>query len=270
MGKTEQSEVTEAIKKRDKLIKEINNNYKCESIKERISELSINDYLFENSERSLWEEELYNYILESISSDKELPISDKSIEELIDILRNKLDLQVEYLSAITNFSLHNQNKRIIRLLLSRITSYIEEQCGMPSSYENYINDDLRNPYQVEHIWANSFDEHVDEFHHITDFQDFRNKIGDLILLPKNFNQSFGADPFEKKVIHYFGQNMLAKTLNYNCYSNNPGFLRYLNMSGLPFKPYEKFKKDDIIERQELYRLLCEDIWNKDSFNRYIN
>jgi len=42
---------------------------------------------------------------------------------------------------------------------------------------------------------------------------------------------------------------------------NPSFLKFIKESGLPFKPHEKFKKKDLDTRQELYRQICDYIWN---------
>ncbi|MBK7760321.1 MAG: DUF1524 domain-containing protein, partial [Deltaproteobacteria bacterium] len=46
-------------------------------------------------------------------------------------------------------------------------------------------------YEVEHIWANRPERHSDEFPQSSDFQDVRNHIGGLLLLPKSFNASYG-------------------------------------------------------------------------------
>ena len=36
--------------------------------------------------------------------------------------------------------------------------------------------------------------------------------------------------------HYNAQNLLARSLNPQCYENNPGFRQFLLSTGLPFKP----------------------------------
>ena len=102
-----------------------------------------------------------------------------------------------------------------------------------------------------------------EFSHPSDFAEHRNRIGDLLLLPKSFNASYGDLPYEKKLVHYDSQNLLARSLNANAYDRNPGFVRFISASGLPFKSYPEFRKADVEERQELYRLLAESIWNPD-------
>jgi hypothetical protein len=68
-----------------------------------------------------------------------------------------------------------------------------------------------------------------------------------------------------KVKAYFGQNLLALSLNNLCYQNNPAFIQFIQNSGLQFKPYEHFNKTDLDERQELYRQICKQIWSTDRF-----
>ena len=52
--------------------------------------------------------------------------------------------------------------------------------------------------EVEHIWSNHFEQHTDEFDNESDFQTARNSIGDLLVLPKSFNASYGYEFGEYK------------------------------------------------------------------------
>jgi hypothetical protein len=47
-----------------------------------------------------------------------------------------------------------------------------------------------------------------------------------------------------------------------CY-NHTRFMQFKERSGLPFKPYEHFKKADLNERSALYRQIAKCIWNPD-------
>lgn len=188
-------------------------------------------------------------------------IRDKNVQELAQLLKNKVRQFEENLDGMKGLELHSQNKRFIHFLLARITRYIEEKCGVTSNFEDYMNPELKKPFEVEHIWSDKFEEHKDEFDQRDEWETFRNRIGALILLPRGFNQSYGDLPYEKKLPYYFGQNLLAKTLNAQCYEKNPSFLSFQNDSNLPFKPYQQFKKKDIIERQALYKKICEQIYD---------
>jgi uncharacterized protein with ParB-like and HNH nuclease domain len=189
-------------------------------------------------------------------------IRHKNPIEISDILVGKIKNDTEpFESGENSFALHGQNGRRIHLLLARMTDYIEQKSGMPSHYLEYITGTGTKRYEVEHIWADHYERHTDEFSHPADFQNIRNRIGDLLLLQKSFNQSYGDLPYEDKLPHYHGQNLLAKSLHPRCYDHNPGFLRFVQESGLPFEPHEQFKKADIEKRQNLYKMIAEQIWD---------
>jgi len=189
-------------------------------------------------------------------------IRNKNVNELAHILKQKVEQIDEKLDSVKNLRMHGQNKRFIKFLLARITNHIEEKSGTTNGFKKYIS----KPFQIEHIWADKFEDHRDEFEQRDEFENYRNKIGALLLLPEEFNQSYGALPYEQKLPQYFGQNLLAKTLTPQCYEHNPRFIRYKEDSGLPFKPHERFKKKDIDERQELYQKILEEIYNLKVFD----
>jgi len=135
--------------------------------------------------------------------------------------------------------------------------------------EDYVVESNAKRFEIEHIWSNRFEDHKDEFNQKTDFENYRNMIGALILVPNGFNQSYGADQFEQKLSHYYGQNLLAKSLSSQCYEKNPDFLKFIKDFNLPFKPYTQFRKQDIEERQELYQRICEEIWNTKGIDKIV-
>ncbi len=85
----------------------------------------------------------------------------------------------------------------------------------------------------------------------------------MLLLPKQFNGSYNDDTYEKKLPHYFKENLLAASLNALSYQKNPGFLTFIKESGLPFKAYGHFKAADLVERGDLYRDIAKRVWNPD-------
>src|SRR5439155_11010565 len=112
-------------------------------------------------------------------------------------------------------------------------------------------------------WANHPERHTDEFAHPSDFQEYRSRIGDLLLLPKSFNASYGDLGYAQKREHYVGQNLLTRSLHERAYDHNPGFLHFVEESGLPFRAHTEFKKADLDARQGLYQRLAERIWSPD-------
>lgn len=194
-------------------------------------------------------------------------IRDKSVSELADILTKRIDETEETFRSNPDFSMNQQNRRYIHRLLARITCYIEEQSGIVSSYENYISREIKKPFEIEHIWADKLDYHKDEFDNKYEFDEYRNRIGGLLLLPRGFNQSYGDLPYKKKLPHYFGQNLLAKSLHPKCYQRNPNFKNYVHQSALPFEPHIEFKKKDLDKRRDLYSRICEKIWDPERFEK---
>ncbi len=188
-------------------------------------------------------------------------IRGKPPKELAATLRRRLDDQEETFDTDYPYYLHQQNRRYIHHLLARITDYIERGSGAPGRYEEYVTKSGKNRYEVEHIWSDHPEWHEDEFNHPHEFSEYRNRIGGLLLLPKSFNASYGDLPYEDKLEHYYSQNILAQTLYPKCYSHSPGFLRFKELSGLPFQAHKEFKKADLDARQKLYREIAKKIWN---------
>jgi len=190
-----------------------------------------------------------------------LKIRGQPVHELARILTERLAAEEETFASNERFRLHGMNGKQIHRLLARMTDYVETQSGQASRYAEYIQRRGKNGYEVEHIWANHPERHEDEFGHPTDFAEYRNRIGGLLLLPKSFNASYGDESYDKKREHYFGQNLLAQSLHEKAYDHNPGFRRFREASGLPFRAHAEFRKADMDARQDLYRQLAEQIWN---------
>ncbi len=199
-----------------------------------------------------------------------LKIRGKSATELARILTERLEAEDETFTSNERFSLHGQNRPQIHLLLARIIGFMETNSGRQSHYAEYIQRRDKNGYEVEHIWADKPERHRDEFGHPTDFSEYRNRIGGLLLLPKSFNASYGDMPYGKKYEHYYGQNLLARSLHEKAYEHDPGFLRFIDRTGLPFQPHPEFKKAALDARQDLYRKLAEQIWKPENLRREVD
>lgn len=193
-------------------------------------------------------------------------ISQSSMESHIYTLCKQIrDMDIETLTATLNNNpidlpsldnaptLNQQNKQKIKVLLALITEIVAKE----SKCADYM---LNKPdIEVEHIWADHYEQHTDEFSDKNTFAAARNNIGDLLVLPKSFNASYNDSPYNVKVEQYFEQNILAQSLNQRKYVNNPDFLRFVHNSGLPFKAYIDFKHNSINERAELYKQIL--LWN---------
>lgn len=184
-------------------------------------------------------------------------------------LHDFLTKEGENFASNDRLRMHQQNRYPLHRILARLTDYVETRSGQPSHYVNYVSEG-KTRFEVEHIWADHPERHTDEFSHAADFAEHRNRIGGLLLLPKSFNASYGDLTYEKKLPHYNTQNLLARSLYPQCYEHNPGFLRFVQESGLQFKSYPQFKKADLDERGVLYRLLAEQIWDPGDLLREVS
>lgn len=188
-------------------------------------------------------------------------IRHQPLEDLRALLSQKLEIMPESFEAMTEFRLHGQNRRFVKFLLSRMTAWVEQQAGMGSNFLTYYAPEQGRPFEVEHIWADKFSRHQDEFTQESEFEIYRNRIGDLILLPRGSNQSYADKSYEEKQQHYIKENLLAKSLCELTYRNNPNFIQFIKKSCLPFRAHTTFKKADLEERQYLYQKICEKIWD---------
>ena len=196
-------------------------------------------------------------------------IRNKDAKSLANMLMSRLSEEQDFADN-DRFHLHGNNRFKVHQLLARMTDYVETLSDRHSRYDEYMCRGGRKGYEVEHIWAaNRFTHYSDEFAHSTDFAEYRNRIGCLLLLPKHFNASYGALPYEEKRRHYLKQNLLAQSLHEDAYERDPGFMRFMRNSGLEFIPHPRFRKQDLEKRQLLYTKIAEQIWSPERLAREV-
>ncbi len=217
--------------------------------------------------RMVNQKKLGDYTLEETLFGPMKAMRDMDVQGLQKFLGDYLSSMEETFDGMTEggdgpFRLTQKNKKHVSYLLARMTAWIEEQSQINTDFLTYTDGPGRS-FEIEHIWANNYERHTQEFPSAADFQDHRNYFAGLVLLPRGTNQSYGDMSYEEKVEHYPKENLLAASLHPKTYENNPNFTNFVNRSGLPFKPHTRFKRADLLERQELYRQICEQIWNPD-------
>jgi hypothetical protein len=191
-------------------------------------------------------------------------IRDLDVEELSEVLGSRVAEMDDTFDAVANLRLHQRNSNQIKYLLARMTAWLDRRCGGTLTFAELVSRDRRHPFEIEHIWANHPERHP-EIPNEQAFADERNRFGGLLLLPKDFNASYGDKPYSEKLAHYYGQNVLARSLHRRCYQNNPTFLRLVNEGSIPFEPIEEFTVDSFTQRQTLYQRLCEVVWEPAGF-----
>ena len=186
-----------------------------------------------------------------------------SLDALRDKLITRLTNEQKELSLDDQPYLNNWNAKSLHRQLARFTHWLEEQSGQPGRYLEYIVRSGKNAYEIEHLWANHFERHTDEFAHAQEFSAHRNRVGGLVLLPKKINASLNDKAYIDKLEHYQSENLLARSLHPMCYVHNPGFLKLKAETGLPFEPFTEFKKANFDERFSLYKGIAELLWSAD-------
>ena len=178
---------------------------------------------------------------------------------MVGILKERTE-DLDIAAGMNDLRLHGQNGPFVKYFLCRITSYIEEQSGMGNNFKKYMLNPGGKPFEIEHIWSDHFERHTGEFQHPEEFIRFRNKIGDLVLLPNGTNQSFSDMSEDEKITHYIKENLLAGSLCPELYSRNPNFTNFVNDHSLQFKTYAHFDKASIEDRCALYAQITKLIW----------
>ena len=157
------------------------------------------------------------------------------------------------------FSLR-MNRSFVYYFLSRITSFIEYKSENLGRLENnYLSYEV--DIDVEHIIPDKYNLYIEEFENENDFNDFRNRVGGLLLLPSSFNRSYGALDYSSKREYYRSNNMLAQSLHEKAYERGVGLQKVITKYDFPFEPHSIFGKDEIMKRQELYKEIARVIWD---------
>jgi hypothetical protein len=205
-------------------------------------------------------------------------IRGKSLPDLINTLRTKLDQDEADVSfegsasrgrhGISELGLNQFSRRYIYHLLARLTAYTESNSGKPDLFDRYVDRTVKNPSDIEHIWADNYERYADECPTRQDFDDWRNHIGGLLLLPADVNRSYQDKPFDEKAPHYAKQNLYAASLTETAYQHQPQFKSFVDNSGLPFRAYTNFGKAEQQERRKLVLALANKVWSPERLEEY--
>lgn len=191
----------------------------------------------------------------------------KPLNELVNLLDQRLaNDDVSFTSGrgrtgIIGLGLNKRNRRYIYHLLARLTAYTEVGAGKPDLFDKYVDRQQSNPCDIEHIYPNNYSQYKDRFESEQVFQNWRNGIGGLLLLPADVNRSYQDKPFEQKALHYASQNLYAASLTFSAYQHQPQFKAFYQEKNLSFKPYARFGKDEQLERNKLILKLVGCVWS---------
>jgi uncharacterized protein with ParB-like and HNH nuclease domain len=202
-------------------------------------------------------------------------IRDQRLPDLIDTLQKKLaeddatfeGSRVRGRHGIADLGLNQFSRRYIYHLLARLTAYVDLAAGRADGFPTYVDRSGPNPLDIEHIWASNSGL-VEEFPDTKSFDEARNNIGGLLLLPADVNRSYQAKTYEEKVGQYARQNYYAASLHPSAYQHQPQFTSFIACERLPFKPYTHFGKAEQKERNALVLELANRIWSPASLDSF--
>ncbi len=193
----------------------------------------------------------------------------KPLSEVIAILKQRLlDDEVSFegspakgRTGLDGLGLNQFSRRYIYHLLARVTEFTERGAGRTETFDKLVNRDVKNPFDVEHIWANNYAAVQAHFATPQEFDEWRNHVASLLLLPADVNRSLQDKPYEYKREPYSKQNFYAASLDDRAYQHQPQFQQFISATSLPFVPQEHFTKKEQLARQKLLKGLVEQVWS---------
>lgn len=200
------------------------------------------------------------------------------LSTLIDTLQDKLAQDAQEISfegspsrgrnGVADLGLNQFSTRYIFHLLARLTAYTEERSGRASTFDTLVDRTSKNAYDIEHIWSNTYSRHTSEFATPEEFAAWRNNVAGLLLLPADVNRSLQDRPYEEKLAIYAQQNRYAASLADVAYQNAPQFREFTRSTGLPFRAYERYGKEQQLERRDLVLALINEVWSPSRLDAY--
>ena len=154
--------------------------------------------------------------------------------------------------------------RFNRYFLARIEYFITKEtgCEMQQSFDNLVrNNGYVNGYHVEHILSHN-NENLQAFKNDEEvFERERNRLGGLLLLRGNSNQSSGNEQYVDKLKTYAQSLYWNATLCNDTYHANLDLQNLLTNYNLKIRPMDIFGPDELEERHKLLAQMVQIIWN---------
>jgi hypothetical protein len=187
----------------------------------------------------------------------------KHLIEELEERRGIPDLDSFNYTLFKPMSIDRLNTRFTRYFFARVEMFLAQksQQQMRHSLEHLVTRrGAVNGFHIEHIIARN-DDNVALFGNDQErFEQERNRLGATILLRGQDNISSGNEPYATKLATYANTLLWNETLREDNYKSKLDFTRFVQQSGLPFKPLDKFGPEEIEERQRLLFDLCKLIW----------
>jgi hypothetical protein len=153
--------------------------------------------------------------------------------------------------------------RFNRYFFSRIEYFISKESGaeMQQNFDNLVrNNGYVNGYHVEHILSHN-EENLQYFDNDAEvFERERNRLGGLLLLRGNANQSSGNELYSDKLKTYAQTLYWNATLHPDTYHSNLDLQSLMGKYHLHIRSMEKFGPKELEERHKLLSQFIQIIW----------
>ncbi len=151
------------------------------------------------------------------------------------------------------------NQRVKRYFFARVEEFFAKKLGHEMTHTIY-NLTRNNSFHIEHILAKNSENNM-LFPDKDEFEKKRNRLGGLLLLKGNANQSSGNEPFSEKLKTYSGCSLVwNETLTDNFYKANIDLRKLKDTFSLPLRAMDKFGPEELEERQRMLFKIAEQIW----------
>lgn len=155
-------------------------------------------------------------------------------------------------------------KRFNRYFFSRIEHFISKESGaqMQQNFSNLVrNSGYANGYHIEHILSHN-DDNLQLFKgDVEVFERERNRLGGLLLLRGNTNQSSGKELYADKLKTYTQTLYWNSTLHPDTYHSNIDLRLLMDKHDLIIRPFSTFGPEELEERHRLLSEIIKIIWN---------
>jgi len=192
------------------------------------------------------------------------------LDELVRVLRQRLEDDETTFAGIKDrkdrlgiagLGLNQFSRRYIYHMLARLTAYTDGESGRTTQFPAFVDRTIKNPFDIEHIWPDSCPPIEQFYPDRRSFENARDHIAGLLLLPADVNRSLQDKLFDAKKAVYATQNLYAASLTDEVYAHQPGFRAFRERAGLAFKPYTHFTPENHAERMELVSALVDEVWS---------
>jgi uncharacterized protein with ParB-like and HNH nuclease domain len=202
--------------------------------------------------------------IREVNADQIKPIFEKHLLKALTDIKSVPITEVFNYNYFKDVGYTDLPTRFNRYFFSRIEYFISKETGaeMQQNFGNLVrNNGYANGYHIEHILSHN-DENLELFNgDVEVFERERNRLGGLLLLRGNTNQSSGNEIYDDKLKTYTQTLYWNSTLHPDTYHSNIDLNLLMRKHNLVIRPLPSFGPDELEERHRLLAQFIKIIWN---------